>query len=164
MRKPEELVATKVRMPEQLRRTVEQRAKKSGRSFSGEVVFMIGEAYRADESERRLTELKDAIEREIAESAAERRAIDEKINAVRERLEGRVPLQLDDLRASLRQMQACILDTDDTSVMIAVRISRQTIKENRQLLSALIESGLTMPGRPEERAVIEDRTKAATES
>jgi hypothetical protein len=51
-RKPEQLVQTKVRIPERLRRIIERRAKKNGRPFSVEVVSMLGAADRADGLER----------------------------------------------------------------------------------------------------------------
>jgi hypothetical protein len=68
MRKPEELVQTKVRMPEQLRRSIEKRAKKSGRSFSAETVALLEEAMRSGGIEILTKGLED-ISRRLARMA-----------------------------------------------------------------------------------------------
>jgi hypothetical protein len=121
-------------MRELLRREVARLAEASGRNMSDELNRIIEGGLRAEDMEGRFAELKGLIEGLAPE---------------------RPPLRLDDLRASLRQMQACILDADDESVMVAIRVRRQTIDANRHLLAALLEAGAERPV----RAAIRDRVE-----
>jgi hypothetical protein len=149
-------------MRELLRREVARLAKASGRNMSDELNRIIENGLRAEDIERQFSGLKEFIAKSIGRSSE---AGDEPPRHI----EGRALLQLDDLRASLRQMQACILDADDTSIMVAFRISRRAIHDNRHLIAAISEAGAEwamQEGRPLEETPeeIEDRTKAATES
>jgi len=61
-------------------------------------------------------------------------------------------ITVDDLRASLRQTEACILDADDDSLMIALRVPRKAVREHHALLAALSEAGVAWKHAPEPQA------------
>jgi Arc-like DNA binding domain len=67
-RKPTDQVQLKFRVPERLRATIEKRAKKSGRSLSGEIIAMLETAIRVGDYDR----LEESI-RAIGESGKEYR-------------------------------------------------------------------------------------------
>lgn len=57
-------------------------------------------------------------------------------------------ITVDDLRTSLRQTEGCILDADNDTLMIAVRIPRAAIRANHGLLAALSEAGVAWKSPP----------------